>query len=414
MAFKTRRAIVLSAAAVAALAGCGGGGGSDSPTGTGGTPSPPNPVASLKSGTSLLIAFPGDTRQLTLTATDAAGAIVANPTVTWTSSNTAVATVDSTGKITIPASAAPGAANIVATSGDVKETVPLTVKATPTTLAELNAAFPFTASGSNPNGASWNSKSTISQAFSDLQQLRMSEVTAEQAKFFPKAADPMDYYFTNDNDMLTRHVARLLNLSPEATASITNLLQFTDDDGRVQTYFYIGPTDSPLNAMLHDFGETSLDASVRNVVLTIPDAARFGWLQEGMGLYWESGSFDASDKYVWSKLRSDIVVSYKANFAADPSTADVSVLEPKAYSEISGTPSFASSAVLVTFLMTEHLIAIKQLVAEMAAGGIYETGTFPMTGAGIMDRLLVLLTPAGISTRAQLTNAYSLFGLGLL
>lgn len=87
----TRRVPVLAALLLAA---CGGGGGDDGPTGGSG-------VASVSLNAPSLSMLVGRTDQLVATAKDAQGATLPSaPAATWTSSNNAVATVNSTGLVT--------------------------------------------------------------------------------------------------------------------------------------------------------------------------------------------------------------------------------------------------------------------------------------------------------------------------
>lgn len=67
----------------------------------------------------------GRTLQLNATATDAGGAAIASPQLTWTSSSTAVATVSTTGLVT---GVAPGTATVTAASGTVTANASITVQ----------------------------------------------------------------------------------------------------------------------------------------------------------------------------------------------------------------------------------------------------------------------------------------------
>ena len=95
----------------------------DSPT----TPTPPpTPVATsiTLSATSLSFSSLGETSQLSATVKDQSGAAMASATVTWATSDAAVATVSSAGLVT---SVADGTATITATSGSASATASVTV-----------------------------------------------------------------------------------------------------------------------------------------------------------------------------------------------------------------------------------------------------------------------------------------------
>jgi hypothetical protein len=71
---------------------------------------------------------PGATQVATVTLKDAAGAFIVSAVVTWSSSNQAVATVDSVGRMT---AVADGNTTITATSGGISGSAPLTVATSP-------------------------------------------------------------------------------------------------------------------------------------------------------------------------------------------------------------------------------------------------------------------------------------------
>ncbi len=79
--------------------------------------------------------LPGSTLQLTGTATSATGAVV-NTAFSWSSSATAVATVDQTGKVT---AVTPGAATITAEASGIRGTLALAVL--PPTVATKDTIF---------------------------------------------------------------------------------------------------------------------------------------------------------------------------------------------------------------------------------------------------------------------------------
>src|SRR6266542_3024841 len=105
------RATLLLGASVLVLAACGNE-----------TTTPPTPVASVT--VTPAAAAVGATVQLTATTKDAAGNVLTGRTVTWTSSNTTVATVNAAGLVT---GAAAGTATITATSEGKTGTAAITV-----------------------------------------------------------------------------------------------------------------------------------------------------------------------------------------------------------------------------------------------------------------------------------------------
>ena len=107
---RTRR-LVISTALVLMVAGCG----SDSPTEPEG-PSGPAAVASVTVSQESVTLPIGTTQQLTATVRDAAGKLLSDRTVTWSSSATTIVTVDPTGLVALVTGVAAGSVTITATS----------------------------------------------------------------------------------------------------------------------------------------------------------------------------------------------------------------------------------------------------------------------------------------------------------
>lgn len=425
MASKFRRSIVLSAGAAVTLAACGGGGSSD-PVPV----APTNPVSSLTASSTALFAFPGDTKQLSVVAKDAGGATVASPSVTWSSTNTAVATVDSTGKVTVVGTGA-GSANIVATSGTVTATVPLTVNATPATVADLAKAFPYKKAGAGVGtGAAayaWSASSDVSLADAEAQEKRARLIATRLSTYYPEASVPMDWYFTSDKTLLTKHASRVAGLSAEEVAKVDNLVQAADADGRVASFYYLRPGENPIATMSHEFAEFSLDNCVKTA--GTPDAYDLGFLREGGGLYWESCTVnETTGAFTFTKPRSDLITSFKAFSLSTPSTLDVATLKTKGYNQIVAstgtnptdrTALYPASAMLFSFLQITYPTELATLISEVSAGtGTSFTGdgvTYTLKAEGAVARLVVLLSAATtpITTEAALTTAYSNWALAL-
>lgn len=85
---------------------------------------PPPPVASVTVTPASATLIVQTTRQLTATVRDANGKVLAARTITWTSDNAAVATVDAAGLVT---GVSEGAAAVIATSEGVSDTAAITV-----------------------------------------------------------------------------------------------------------------------------------------------------------------------------------------------------------------------------------------------------------------------------------------------
>ena len=409
MNFSTRRDFLLTASALATLAGCGGGGDTGALPGTGvqnPTPVNTNPTASLSMATPKMVAFTGDVKTVGTVAKDARGVAVTNPTITWSSSAPAVATVDAQGRVT---AVAPGAATITATANGQTATLPIEIAPPPASVGELRAAFPF--ERTEP-GAPWSVASDVTQPWSDAQGARLKAILARMASFYPVRPAPLDFLFTTDRAVLTRHAGRLAGLGAAGIAAISNVVQVADPDGngRIATFFFVDPADdsSALTTMLHESGEFALDASLQRSP-ALPDATPFGWLREGLGLYWESGTIDAAGAFAWSRPTTRIVRAFRANHATSAASSDVTTLKTKTYDQVVGTDpaarttAYAASGMLASFLQVRYPAQLKALVAEAATGA-----PWPLTPDGLMARLLALLSVANppIATEQGLTAAY--------
>src|SRR5437879_4596069 len=85
---------------------------------------PPVPIATLTVSPAVDTLTAGDSVQLTATARDSAGNVIAGATVTWTSDSVAFASVTSTGLVR---TTFPGFAPVIATAGDKADTARIAV-----------------------------------------------------------------------------------------------------------------------------------------------------------------------------------------------------------------------------------------------------------------------------------------------
>jgi len=92
------------------------------------TAPPVGPVAAIALSPAAITGVPGNTAQVSAALTDANGNVVTGVTVSWSSSNTAVATISSGGLVTLVTQ---GTATIKASAGGVTATIGATVNAAP-------------------------------------------------------------------------------------------------------------------------------------------------------------------------------------------------------------------------------------------------------------------------------------------
>jgi hypothetical protein len=96
---------------------------------------PITPAAVSLNSTSLSLTAVGQALQLSATVTDQDGGLISSPTITWSSSNTAVASVSGSGLVTAVGA---GSAEITATAGAATATATVTVVQTPTQLQKVS------------------------------------------------------------------------------------------------------------------------------------------------------------------------------------------------------------------------------------------------------------------------------------
>ena len=118
------------------LAACGG----EKTTEPGTTAPPPEPTSITLSGTALSFDTLGATKQVTATVLDQNNRPIPGSTVTWSSSNAAVATVSTTGLVT---AAGNGTAEITASLGSLSEAVTVTVALVAATVGPEGGMFEF-------------------------------------------------------------------------------------------------------------------------------------------------------------------------------------------------------------------------------------------------------------------------------
>jgi uncharacterized protein YjdB len=98
------------------------------------------PVATVSVALNASSIDPSQTTQATATLRDASGNVLTGRTVTWSSSNTSIATVNSSGLVT---AVSPGTAQIRATSGGVTGSAALTVNAPPVASVSVTLTSPI-------------------------------------------------------------------------------------------------------------------------------------------------------------------------------------------------------------------------------------------------------------------------------
>ena len=154
------RGVGATLAAVLFLNACGGGGGDDGGITNPPPPPPPAAVASVAVTLASSTINVTQTSQATAVLRDAQNNVLTGRTVTWTSSNTAVATVSATSGLVTGVAA--GTANIIATSEGRTGQAPITVAAPPSPPQILRPHHHAEGAGSQPESGRRDPQSLVS------------------------------------------------------------------------------------------------------------------------------------------------------------------------------------------------------------------------------------------------------------
>jgi hypothetical protein len=224
-----------------------------------------------------LISFPGDVHQVIVT--NSQGAVLSG--VTFVSSNPAVANINSAGALT---ALTQGTAQITATIAAESAILPVTVTAMPKTIADVYTHFPFAyLSGSVAL------YSDISPAFSQQNGAGLTLVWNYFSKLFSKSyGGHAVVYYTNDQNLYALAYGFCNpNGTPPETQNTSYATACNDSASGIQALVMM-PTFSPDTERLQDeIGHQFLYA-------TYPQSFAYSWVYEGLGLYWEAGTFDRS------------------------------------------------------------------------------------------------------------------------
>jgi len=290
-----------------------------------------------------------------------------------------------------------GPANIVAKSGTVTVTTPITVHPKPTTVEDLKKVFPFKQPGSG----------TVA-TFSDVDAAGNTERFQHMGAFwtYMRGASSLlstgpasaEFFFTRDTNVLANGRVLCGVAAPTTPYAPGSILSCPDGATDKERWYYVAPSN-PLSQdkaqMQHELAEAFFERSVAN-------ERTFAWLYKGMTLYHEAGTFDASGAFGVT------VASFKARLAADPTNNRVPAISASTLmnapyegtdpSTVIHAYSYAPGA-FVLFLQTQapYTTALRTVLPLMADAAY--------TNAQAIARVLQV---AG-RTEAQLNQDYAKF-----
>ena len=328
-------------------------------------------MASLTALTTKLVAFPADTKALVVTAKDANGAVVSGATITYTSSNTAVATVDATGKVTAVGT---GAATVTASSNGKSLSFDLTVAAVPADIASVLVAYPFVKTSTTVPGMTIGSD--VSDEFSQERLSLLERAWAYLTTFYGGApTTPLNFYYTSDANLQANHVRRIQ--FPSATTAMDEIEYVsTAKSGTNQDAWFLNsdaltPLSYSKEKLQHEMGERFFLSAIAT------GETWAAWFYEGLGLYFDSGTFDANG-FQYTKPRQFLIDLFRDRAKVPATYVDLPTLFQRTYDGLASTPDsgYPGAAMLVAYLMTfNNGNMVKTLIANIRAGSPSDSAT---------------------------------------
>jgi hypothetical protein len=324
------------------------------------------------------VAFPTDTKTLVVVAKDSSGVVVGSPTITYASSNPAVATVDAAGKVTAVGA---GTAKITASSNGTSLDFDLTVAATPTDVAGLLVAYPFVKTSTIVPGM--EVRCDVSDAFAQERLTALEQGWSYMTTYFGGApTTPLNFYYTADSELQAKHVRRIQ--FPGVTAEMQEIEYTstvnagTDQDAWFLTAAPLTPVSYSKEKLLHEMGERFfLSASATGKTWA-------AWLYEGLGLYFDSGTIDATG-FTFTKPRQFLIDLFRERAKVPATYVTLPTLFQRTYDELSSLndTGYPGAAMLVSYLMTFNSgNMVKTLLADI------RSGTVPANAASLEAALL--------------------------
>ena len=297
---RTRNNVVATIASLAmalTLAGCGGGGSSGGAAGggggagggAGGGGGGPVAVASVTLPASSGIAFVGTAKTIPAVVKGADGSTLTDRTISWTSSNTAVGTVQATGAQGVATPLAAGATTVTATVEGVAATLALEVKAAPASLAEFKALLPHSA----PGAGGFVVASDITPGYSTAQLDHLMKAWPFFTGFFPKTAgNHAEMYYTWDPE-LVKYAKTHFPECDSALAQLPGRLLLTCMEMPTNLSWLVAPNLDNSGSVPADYATAlaSLSQAFMDSIAPPYGVYKWPWLWEGLSFAFKSGDF---------------------------------------------------------------------------------------------------------------------------
>jgi invasion protein IalB len=344
-------------------------------------------TASIRLAPDVVVAFVTERIPLSAAALAADGSVLPGKPVTWSVANPAVASISATGELT---ATAVGTTAVTATIEGRSSQLQLTVTGEATAWPQLKAHFPYVAA----SGA-FRVASDIGTAFSQ-QHLEHLLKTWQffSGKFARSPGTYTEMYYTRDLDGLYRKVLQFCPTSNIPGAR--NLTACFNAADSTYVWFVVPDVEPDFGTQLHEIAHTFLYS-------TQLDSANWPWFNEGISMYWESGSFDAGGTWTVTQP-TDYLTSNFGRWHAGGSLIPLQTLltmsRDQFYGESDATRPYSQAGMLLYFLFDRY----PQFMAELL-GAINDQTV--KTNADVISRV----TQGTNLSIAELEQAYTQFAL---
>jgi len=246
--------------------------------------------------------------------------------------------------------------------------------------------------------------SDVSPEFTQARLAHMDMVWAYMTTYYGKAPDPVDFFYSPDTNLMVNRVSPLtqynlpvpLDADPANPSRNVEILWRNPGAGNDMEFARTLGKDA--SRQQHEFAELFLGGLAVG-------ADTWGWLSEGLALYFDATTFTSSTGYGTTTLRPEVVASFRNVAINRPADfVPLGTLVTLGYQDLVNNPNaaYAGSGVFVLYLIQTYPTLVPNLLTGIRTGAI-------TTQAGV-NAYVEAQTGKNF---AQLDVDYRTFGLGL-
>jgi len=325
-------------------------------------------TATVKVDPDQVVMFEADRRTVSATVRDSTGAILSGAEIAWTSLDDNVATVDSSGEIT---AAAVGITTIQAAFEGQQGDATVTVTPPISTYEDYKEHFPYQVKrGQFVVGSDIGTE--FSQQHLDHLLLTWQYFSSVYSR---SPGTYTEVYYTRD---LFGLYARIISSCPTTiVVGGRNLTACFDNARGVYIWFVVPYIEPDFGTQLHEIGHSFL-------YFTQTSTAFWPWLNEGISMYWESGSFDNQGSFSVSAPMPYLVSNFRRVANAN-GLVSLPTLFQLTRNQFYGDPDpaklYSQSGMLLYYLFDQFPAVAQGLVTSI-------NNTQITTNAGVVDYIL--------------------------